>query len=353
MENTGNNGKAPDLAVALLAGGSGTRLWPLSTPARPKPFVRLGPLGTLYGATVRRARRLKAGRLFAVGTEPLRPFCRRASVSFLPEPAPRNTAPAVALAAVRAWREAGSETLLLILPCDHHVGEEVAFSGAVHGLSGLCRREGLLGVLAVEPEGPSTAYGYVVPGETLGEGFRVRRFVEKPSREKAEGLLAEGAGWNSGMFLFPVALLREELARHCPGFWEAAEAWVLRGDGDAYRALPSISIDFALLEKTDRAAGIPARFPWSDVGTFSSLYALLPKDREGNAGWGPARWEGCRGCLLISRRPALFRGLSGLAVVEGPGGSLAVPLEEAAEIRAGVEALLKTHAGSRTPGRRR
>lgn len=339
MENSGNSGTPPPLVAAVLAGGSGTRLWPLSTPARPKPFVRLGPLGTLYGATVKRARRLGARSLFAVGAEPLRRLCRARGVSFLPEPAPRNTGPAVALAAVQAWREAGPRALLLVLPADHRIGDERAFARAVHALADLCRRESVLGVMAVEPEGPGTAYGYVVPGQRLGEGFRVRRFVEKPSREKAEALLREKAGWNSGMFLLPVEPLREEMGRHCPGFWEAAEAWVERGEAGPYLKLPSISVDYALMERTSRAAGIPARFPWSDVGTFSALHALLPQDGDGNAGWGPARREDCRGCLLVSHRPALFQGLREMAVVQSPAGCLAVPLAESGEIRSGVEAL--------------
>lgn len=325
--------------VAILAGGSGTRLWPLSTPSRPKPFVPLGPLGSLYGATVERARRLGARTVHAVGAEPLRRLCRARGVTFLPEPAPRNTAPAVALAAVQAWREAGPGALLLVLPADHAIGDGEAFARTVGDLAGLCRREEVLGVLAVQPDGPSTAYGYVVPGRRLAEGFRVLRFVEKPSRDRAQELLREGAGWNSGMFLFPVALLREEMGRHCPGFWAAAEAWLERGDPGPYLGLPAISVDYALMEKTGCAAGIPACFPWSDVGTFSALHALLPKDREGNAGWGPVRREDCRGCLLISHKPALFRGLRETAVVESPAGALAVPLAEAAEIRSGVEAL--------------
>jgi len=339
MENSGNSGVTFSLVAAILAGGSGTRLWPLSTPARPKPFVRLGPLGSLYGSTVRRARRLGARTVHAVGAEPLRRLCRAPGVSFLPEPAPRNTGPAVALAAVQAWKEAGPGALLLVLPADHRIGDEGAFARAVLQLADLCRREQVLGVMVVEPEGPSTAYGYVVPGQRLGDGFRVLHFVEKPSREKAEGLLREGAGWNSGMFLLPVGLLREEMGRHCPGFWEAAEAWVERGEAKPYLGLPSISVDYALMERTACAAGIPARFPWSDVGTFSALHALLPRDAEGNAGWGPVRREECQGCLLISHRPALFRGLRDVAVVQGPAGSLAVPLAEAAEIRSGVEAL--------------
>lgn len=339
MGNSGNNGMTPPLVAAILAGGSGTRLWPLSTLARPKAFVRLGPLGSLYGATTRRVRRLGLRALHAVGAEPYRRLCRARGVSFLPEPAPRNTGPAVALAAVQAWKEAGPQTLLLVLPADHRIGDENAFARAVLDLAALCRRERVLGVMAVEPEGPGTAYGYVVPGRRLGEGFRVLRFVEKPSREKAEVLLGEGARWNSGIFLFPVAILREEMGRHCPGFWEAAEAWVERGDPRAYLGLPSLSVDYALMEHTACAAGIPARFPWCDVGTFSALHALLPKDGDGNAGWGPVRREDCRECLLISHRPALFRGLRETAVVQGPAGSLAVSLSEAAEIRSGVEAL--------------
>lgn len=338
--NTGKNGK---IFAAILAGGSGTRLWPLSTPSCPKPFVPLGPLGSLYGGTVARATALGVAKVFTVGSGALRPHCEVTGVEFLEEPAARNTAPAVALAGARAWRESGGEGVLLILPADHHIPETSPFAKTVACLSRLVTSVGALGVMGMAPTGPEVSYGYIEQGEREGEGFRVARFIEKPDRIKAEALLARGnVAWNSGMFLYPLTVLREEFARHAPGMWEAAEDWLGRGDPVPYLAVKSISVDYALMEKSSRVVMVPGCFAWSDVGTFSALYDFLPKDEHGNAGWGPGRTEECSGCLIVTRTPrCLVRGLRGVAVIETEDGLLVTPLEGSEGIRSGVEAILR------------
>jgi mannose-1-phosphate guanylyltransferase len=209
-------------------------------------------------------------------------------------------------------------------------------------LAGVCRKTGSLGVMGITPTGPETAYGYILAGEPAGRGFRVGRFVEKPDRRKASRLLAGGnATWNSGMFLFPLGVLREEMGRHCPGLWEAAEAW-LDGDPGPYTSWPKISVDYALMEKSARVAMVPGDFGWSDVGTFPALHALLPKDEAGNAGWGPGLAEGCERSLIVTARAGtLVRGLRDHVHVEGPGGILSVPMAAAGDIREGVEAILR------------
>jgi mannose-1-phosphate guanylyltransferase len=141
------------------------------------------------------------------------------------------------------------------------------------------------------------------------------------------------------MFLLPLGLLREEMARYCPGVWEASEAWLERGNPDPYLALPNISVDYALMEKSASVAMVPADFPWSDVGTYPSLHRILPHDPHRNAGWGPRRIENCSDCLLVTDRPALFKDLRGMVVIRTREGSLAVPLDGADGIRSGVEAL--------------
>ncbi|MCI4398044.1 MAG: mannose-1-phosphate guanylyltransferase [Acidobacteria bacterium] len=323
---------------AVLAGGSGTRLWPLSTATRPKPFVPLGDMGTLYEATVSRAKAL-GGETVTVAGEPLRPLCEAPGVRVLLEPARRNTAAAVALAACDAIKRHGDGAILLVLPSDHAI--EGDFSGTVNSLAGLCESEGALGVMGIEPSGPETGYGYLEAAEPLESGFRLARFVEKPDRAKAETMIASGRfAWNSGMFVFPLVALREAMRRHCPEIWSAAEGVVLRGDDAAFRALRPISVDYALMEKAERTVMVRARFSWSDVGNFASLYAILPKDANGNAGWGPGRAESCRNCLLItSRKETLLRGLDGIAFVETGEGRLAVPLSQSEQIREGVEAI--------------
>jgi len=341
--NTMNTGNSDNLYVAILAGGSGTRLWPLSTPACPKPFVQLGPLGSLYGGTVDRAQALGAAKIFAVGSGSLRQHCEVPGVEFLEEPGARNTAPAIALAGARAWRESGGAGLLLILPADHHIPDVAPFVQTIHQLSRVVSAAGALGVMGMTPTGPEVSYGYIEQGAAEGEGFRVARFIEKPDRPKAEALLLQGnVTWNSGMFLYPLRVLREEMAVHTPGLWEASEAWLDRQDSAPYLAAKSISVDYALMEKSSRVVLVPGRFAWSDVGTFHALHEFLPKDSAGNAGWGPGRVEDCFGCLVVTQSPrALVRGLKGVAVIDTEGGLLTTPLHGSEGIRAGVEAILK------------
>ena len=331
------------MCVAILAGGSGTRLWPLSIPSCPKPFVSLGPLGTLYAGTVARAVALGASRVFTVGAASLRGHCEAPGVEFLEEPAARNTAAAIALAGAKAWGHVGSGGLLLVLPADHHIPEGEPFARTIGRLARAAVAEEALGVMGIAPTGPEVSYGYIEQGAAVGEGFRVARFIEKPDRPAAEALLAKGnVAWNSGMFLYPLTVLREEMEAHVPGLWTAAEAWLERRDPEPYRAARSVSVDYALMEKSSRVVMVPARFPWNDVGTFSALHDLLPKDADGNSGWGPGRVEGCTGCLVVTRTSkVLARDLHGMAVIEGEGGLLVTPLKGSEGIRSGVEAILR------------
>lgn len=342
-----NTVKKVKIYVGILAGGQGTRLWPLSTPQCPKPFVPLGPIGSLFEGTVARAKALSPAKVFTVGAASLKGFCPRSLGDFLVEPAGRNTAAAVALAGAHAWKLGGGKGQLLILPADHYIPDAAHFARTVAALSRVCEAYGSLGVMGIKPTGPETAYGYIEQGELAGEGFRVARFIEKPDRAKAEALLATGkVSWNSGMFLYPLEILRAQMDAHCPGYWEAAERWTEKRDDGPYLDLNPISVDYALMEKTDRVAMIPADFTWSDLGTFPSLHGLLPKDDHGNTGWGPGHVEACRNCLIVTkRRGTLVRGMEGMVVVETDGGLLAVPLDKSEGIRAAVEAILREEQG--------
>jgi mannose-1-phosphate guanylyltransferase len=268
--NIMNNGNSVKLYVAILAGGSGTRLWPLSTPACPKPFVPLGPLGSLYGSTVARAQALGAERVFTVGSGALRHHCEMTGVEFLEEPGARNTAPAIALAGARAWCEAGGDGVLLVLPADHHIPEVEPFAKTLEQLSHVALAEEALGVMGMTPTGPEVSYGYIEQGASVGEGFRVARFIEKPDKAKAEALLLQGnVAWNSGMFLYPLKVLREEMALHTPGLWEAADAWL-----NARTARPTLP---------PRASRWTTR-SWRNPPAWSSCPGASP-----GATWAPSR----------------------------------------------------------------
>lgn len=341
-ENNVNSLQTGKLYVSILAGGQGTRLWPISTPLYPKPFVGLGPVGTLYDGTLTRAWALNPAAVVTIGAAALRGFCNRGGADFLEEPAGRNTAAAVALAGAHAWTKVGPGGLLLILPADHYIPDADHFSRTVAALARVCEQNQALGVMGIKPSGPETAYGYIEAGEATGEGFVVRRFIEKPDRAKAETLLAQGRfSWNSGMFLFPLAALKQEMAAHCQGYWEACERWLEQGEPDPYLSLNAISVDYALMEKTSRVVMVPTDFAWSDVGTFPSLYALLPKDPSGNAGWGPGQVEGCTGCLIVTRKKeTLIKGLSRQVVVETEAGLLVASMDQSEGIRSAVESIL-------------
>lgn len=335
--NTGNSVK---FVCAVLAGGSGTRLWPLSVSARPKPFVPLGKLGTLYSATLARATALDAY-ISTVASGGLRAHCESPGVSFLEEPGARNTAAAVALAAAAAAAKCGEDAVLVVLPSDHWI--EGDFAGTVRDLATLCIAEGALGVMGIEPAGPETGYGYLEAGEACGVGFSLARFTEKPDRKTAEAMLETGRySWNSGMFVYPIGVLHKVFSACAPGVWEAAEAWLQRRDPAPYLSLPSISVDYAVMEKAPKVVGMRARFAWSDVGNFASIHQMLEKDGQGNSGWGPGRVEACQNCLVVThRRETLVRGLQDTAFVETEAGLLVTPLCRSEEIRPGVEAILR------------
>jgi mannose-1-phosphate guanylyltransferase/mannose-6-phosphate isomerase len=280
----------------ILAGGRGERFWPLSREHRPKPLLDLGLGETLLAATLRRAATLAESRAIRVvaSASLARILRRQAGIkgrhAWLVEPAARDTGPAALLATWTAWKEdPGSEVLLL--PADHHIAGEAAFRSAVARARRLARA-GYLVVFGVVPVRPDSEFGYLVPGRPLGRGaFEVRRFVEKPSRARAQALIRKGSAlWNSGMFLWRADTFLHEASRWEPRF----AAWLQnqkkpRTGGAARRSflsLPRISVDRAVMEKSRRVAVIPARFGWSDLGSWRSLYDLLRRDKAGNAGWG-------------------------------------------------------------------
>jgi mannose-1-phosphate guanylyltransferase len=325
------------LFAVVMAGGRGTRFWPLSRRDRPKQFLGVVPGGTLLQETVARVLPLvPAERVLVVLAEDQREEAGRElpevpPANFLVEPCGRNTAPAIGLSAL-AVSERDPDAVMIILPADHSIADAAEFRRVLTAASSAARRDDALVVLGVRPDRPETGYGYILPGEALPAeaGYpvqRVARFTEKPSREKAEALVREGYLWNSGMFVWRVAAIRRELARHLPQVDSALSALAALPPGasrdrqlrEIYPRLPAMSIDYGVMEKTGAAVVVPCEFGWNDVGSWTALAGLWPKDASGNALRGQAVTLDSRGCVVWGGdRLVALVDLEGVVVVDTP-----------------------------------
>jgi mannose-1-phosphate guanylyltransferase len=287
------------IKVVVMAGGSGTRLWPLSRAAHPKQFLALHGDDTMLQATFKRLDGLDVQSAVTICNEEHRFFVAEQLReidklgSIILEPVGRNTAPAIALAALSSPK--GEDPLLLVLAADHVIQDEAAFTKTVMNAIPLATAGKLVtfGIVAREP---NTGYGYIKKGESQGPGFAVDAFVEKPSTKVAKEYLDSGDYfWNSGMFLFKASRYLEELKKHSPDIYEACQLSMdgiskdndfLRVNEQAFDACPSDSIDYAVMEKTDDAVVVPMDVGWSDIGSWSSLWDISKKDGNGNAKFG-------------------------------------------------------------------
>ncbi|WP_312236454.1 mannose-1-phosphate guanylyltransferase/mannose-6-phosphate isomerase [Stenotrophomonas sp.] len=319
-----------DLLPVILSGGSGTRLWPLSREAYPKQFLALAGELTMLQATWQRVapiagraplvvaneehRFVAAEQLQQLGVQPL---------AILLEPVGRNTAPAIAVAALEATRD-GDDAVLLVLPSDHVIADEAAFRAAV--LRALpAAREGKLVTFGIVPTGPETGYGYI-KAASAGEVRAVDRFVEKPDAATAQQYVQSGEYfWNSGMFLFKASRYLAELEKFNPAMLSASRtAWEqARRDADftrlgkeAFTAVPSDSIDYAVMEKTADAVVVPLDAGWNDVGSWTALRDVSPQDADGNAHHGDVIAIDCRNTYAYGERLIALVGLDDVIVVE-------------------------------------
>ena len=319
------------LIPVLLSGGSGTRLWPLSREAYPKQFLPLAGAQTMLQATWARVRDLDGAAPLVVANEEHRfvvaEQLREAGCTpdaLILEPVGRNTAPAIAVAALQALA-GGEDALLLVLPSDHVIRDEAGFRAAVRTAQPAAQ-QGALVTFGIVPDAPEAGYGYIKAAP--GDGVRaVERFVEKPDRATAERYLAEGGYyWNSGMFLFRAGRYLEELQRLQPAMLAACrealdrarrDADFLRLDKDAFANCPADSIDYAVMEKTAHAAVLPVDLGWSDVGSWSALWEVATRDPEGNAHRGDVIALDCRDTYAWGeRRLIALIGLDDVVVVD-------------------------------------
>ena len=331
--------------AVILAGGSGTRFWPLSRARKPKQFLSLVTDRTLIAETFLRVEPLSpAERTWVVcGKEHVGGV--RESLPDLPEkhllvePAARNTAPAIGLACVEALREDRDATLM-VLPSDHHIARPDAFRSALSAAVRASENGDLL-TLGIQPTRAETGYGYLRRGAEKGSGvFAVDAFVEKPDAATAQRYLQDPAySWNAGIFVFRADAMLDAIRRHLPKVHEGLTR------GADFTALQSISIDYGVMEPeaktTRRIALVPGDFGWSDVGSFAALPEVRALDARGNAVSGDAIAIDCDDCVVLSEGNRLVAavGLHGLCVVDAGDALLVVPRDRAQDVRAVVDAL--------------
>ena len=342
----------------IMAGGSGSRLWPLSRQMNPKQFLKLYGETTLLQQTLSRLSGLETASPVIICNENHRFLVAEQmrqlelpEINILLEPVGRNTAPAIALAALHAC-QGGQDPVLLVLAADHYIANEAVFRDAVNSASQLAA-QGKLITFGIVPTHPETGYGYIQRGVAFGQaGYQVARFVEKPDCEKAEVYLQSGDYyWNSGMFMFKSSAYLKALGEFRPDILEACKKALLHGqkdmdfirvNADAFIQCPEDSIDYAVMEKTNDAAVIPLDAGWSDIGSWSALWEIGNKDAHGNVCKGDVLALNTNNCLIHADHKLVATvGVDNLVVVETKDAVLVVHKDNVQDVKKVVEAIKK------------
>lgn len=358
------------LYPVVLSGGSGTRLWPVSREGHPKPFIRLPDGESLLHKVYQRAGALLAevGELITVTNREyfFQSKDEFAASKLLPhrahyllEPMGRNTAAAIAAAALSLQERYGDQATMVVLPADHLIRDTHAFTQCVQRAAKLAE-QGYLVTFGIVPSHPETGFGYIEAGTPLNsEGAaQVARFVEKPNKETAIELLASGQYlWNSGMFCFTSGTLIQELEQHAPALLEQvrtcikASACIQNGqwvqqelDAEQFACLPDISIDYALLEHSNNVAVIPATFDWSDIGTWNAMGDLVQPDEHHNRASGQALFLNSHGNYVQSEKRLITTlGVDNLIVIDTDDALLVAHKDQAQSVRDIVQVLKATN----------
>ena len=340
----------------IMAGGSGTRFWPLSRGDRPKQFLSLGPDSrSLLRATAERVWDLiPPERTLVVTSELLRDQVEKelpevSSDCILAEPIGRNTAPCIGWAATHVNRR-DPDAVLTVLPADHYIGDTQAYVDTLRrGLEAATHGDYV--TIGIRPTRAETGYGYIEVGAELDPGvFRARRFVEKPNRQRAEQFVASGSFlWNSGMFFFLASRILEAIDKHLPGLGKQLRRYddaARSGDesslvAETYAELPAVSIDHGIMEKVDSVSVVPGTFDWSDLGSWTSAWELSPHDDRDNVLPDGAIGIDARGNYAWAPDGKLVAlvGVEDLVVVDSGDALLVVPRERAQDVREIVAAL--------------
>jgi len=333
----------------LLAGGAGTRLWPVSRDALPKQFLPLVGERSTYQETLLRVKDGLFGPPIVITGPNFHFFARRQAeeigvdVTVVIEPLRRDSGPAIAAATAIA-RQRNPDAVVLALAADHIILDPEAFRVTCAG-GREAAEHGSIVTFGIKPTEPKTSYGYILPGEPVGAGnvCKVQKFVEKPDAATAARYVMDGYLWNSGNFLFRADVMLAELERLEPTMASAVEAAAakavndlgfLRLDPEAFARAPQKSIDYAVMEKTDRAAVIEGTFRWSDIGSWDALFDITPRDNQGNVLQGPVVTMDARNCVVHSdQRLTAVVGVEDLVVVSTMDAVMVVPRARAQEVK--------------------
>ena len=360
----------------IIAGGKGTRFWPLSRAHRPKQILKLLGRNSLIRETAERVYPL-AGRkqtLIVTIADQLSLLRRELPgvprSNFIAEPQGKNTAPCIGLAALEVIRR-DPEAVMSVLPADHWVADVGAFRKTLKSAVELAAETDQLITIGIKPDYPETGYGYIMKNGAIGPksatAFVVKRFVEKPSLPAARRLMRQHALWNSGIFIWKAATLLAALRRYQPEIYQslekinkAAAAYSLTSSAprlrkaiaNQYNQMPNLSIDYAVMESAGaegKVLTLEAQFGWSDVGSWAAVHRMMPKDRNGNA--GQSRWLGVdtNNCLIHApNRLVVLLGVENTVIVDTPDALLVADLQRSQEVREVVDALNRERLHSYT-----
>ena len=332
--------------AAILAGGSGTRFWPLSTPEQPKQFLPLSGDRPLLAQAVARLRGLVPPERVLILTGPALVERVAATVPEVPEanifaePRAASTAPALAWAAHWiAKHDPGGQ--MLSLHADWAVGDDTAFRAAATHALGVAAEHDVLVTVGVKPNRNETGYGYIVPGKPLGSARGVKRFVEKPTPARAAMLRRRGALWNSGLFAWSAARFLGEAGAYAT---ELAAGWAALSAGDAekfFAAVEPVAVDVAVLERTTRLAVVAGTFPWDDIGSWDALLRIRRRDANGNVAVGNVTLgDDVRNSVIWSESEHVaVEGVENMVVVRANGHTLVIPTGQADRLKALVQQL--------------